>query len=220
MPDAIPAQDGDLLTWSINFNTQLTAAPTSIGLVAGDATAYDALHDTYAAAYAAAIDPGTRTSVTIAAKDAARAALVTKARSLMNIAQAFPGTTNGERALFGMNIPDPLPSPIPVPSAKPVCSVEDILNLEHVIRVRDEATPTSNAKPAGTIGAEVWCKIGPTPPVSIADCFYVGLLTRFPYSVSHDPLNARKDAYYITRFINAVGETGPTSDVTAATIAA
>ena len=33
--------------------------------------------------------------------------------------------------------------------------------LQHTIHFADEATPTSKAKPAGVMGAEVWVKVAP-----------------------------------------------------------
>lgn len=218
--DFIPSSDADLLAWSANFNTKLTAAPTSIGLVAGDATAYATLHTAYASALSAATNPSTRTSSTIATKDTARTSLVNKARDLVAIAQAYPGTTNTLRNDFGMTVRDAVPTPIGAPTSKPVVNVERILNAEHVLRIRDEATPTSNAKPDGAIGAEVWMKVGPGEPASIDECDYVGLATRVPYSVTLDAADKGKDAFYIVRYINARGEAGPTSDQVSATIAA
>jgi hypothetical protein len=218
--DYIPSTDSGLLAWSANFNAKLTAAPTTVGLTAGDATAYATLHSNYNTALTNATNPSTRTSSTITTKDTARVALVTKARDLVAIAQAYPGTTNTLRSDFGMTISDAVPSPIGAPSSKPVVNVERINNLAHVVRIRDEATPLSNARPVGSIGAEVYVAYGPTVPASIADYSYVGLATRVPYEVQHAAGDARKQAYYLTRWISPRGERGPVSDQTEATVAA
>ena len=47
--DYLPHNDAELLAWSSNFSSLITAAPVTYGLVAGQATAYAALHTAYAA---------------------------------------------------------------------------------------------------------------------------------------------------------------------------
>lgn len=220
MPDFIPAGDSDLLDWSANFNTKLTAAPTDYGLVAGDATAYAALHTDYNTKLTAATNPATRTSVTIADKDTSRDTLVAKARQLVRIIQASTATDDADRAELQIAIPDTAPTTIAPPSSKPVVNIEQIQNLAHKLRVRDELTPTTNAKPEGALGAEVWRKIGPGEPLSIAECDYMGLATSRFFTATHEAGDVGKTAYYILRWINAKGEAGPTADQVSATIAA
>lgn len=218
--DFIPAKDADLLAWSGNFNTQLTAAPTSVGLVVGDATAYDTLHDDFALKLTAATDPGTRTEATVAAKNTSRAALTFKARALSRIIQAFSGTTDAERATFGLTIPDATGTPIAAPVTKPVATVSQITSGQHTIRLQDELTPLSRAKPFGAIGAEVYVKRGTTPPVTTADCVFVGVASRDRMVIDHSGATPGQTAYYLCRWINGRGQRGPVSSVVSGTIAA
>ncbi|MGH7179314.1 MAG: hypothetical protein ACREJC_18200 [Tepidisphaeraceae bacterium] len=48
-----PSRDTELLAWSLNFKTLITATPTAYGLTAGLATAYGVLHDAFATALVA-----------------------------------------------------------------------------------------------------------------------------------------------------------------------
>lgn len=218
--DWLPAGDQDFLDWSTNFNTKLTAAPTDYGLVAGDATAYDALHDAYASALAVVAVPATKTSVTIQAKNTAKAAAMAKARELVAIIQESPDTDDTDRAELAITVRDFTPTPIADPITKPVVNIETIGNLSHVLRIRDEATPLSNAKPSGTIGAEVYVAYGDDEPASVAAMTYVGLATRALYPVSHDPAKKHTTAWYKTRWVSPTAGRGPLSDDVSASVAA
>jgi hypothetical protein len=218
--DFIPPKDADLTTWSANFNTLITATPTAFGLVAGDATAYATLNTAWASAIAAAINPATRTPVTVAAKDTARAALVAKARELAVKVQATPAVTNAQKTSLGLTPRGSTPTPIPAPVTKPVPLVVQYLPLQHVLQIRDVTTPSSRAKPFGAISAQVWGKIGTTPPASINDCVFLGTYTKPFLTLTFAGADAGKTVYYISRWQTRKGLTGPTSDVASATITA
>src|SRR5260221_10987595 len=80
----LPNTDAALLAWSLNFSTRITAGPVPLGLTALQATAYAALHTSYATALAAC-DPGERSKSLVAAKNTARLALKTSARLLAKL---------------------------------------------------------------------------------------------------------------------------------------
>lgn len=220
MTDYIPSTDAGLLSWSENFDTIITANPTDYGLIAGQATAYDALHDAYATAYADAVNPGTRTPVTVAAKDFARANLVASARQLGQIARKYPGITNELLADAGLTVPDPIPSPIPAPSTVPVLSLIASGSLNHVLRYRDSVLSNPRSKPEGVTSLQLFAKLGTTPPADIGDCAFFGNFSRMPMNIAFDGADALKNAYYIARWINAKGQFGPPSDTLIVTIGA
>jgi hypothetical protein len=68
-------------------------------------------------------------------------------------------------------------------------------------------------------GAEIWHKVG-SPPAGPADCTFLATTTRSTHLAEYDDGDGGKSVYYITRWINSRGETGPWSDTVAATIAA
>src|SRR5689334_20139871 len=106
--------DARILTGSANFSTLITGAPTTYGLVAAQATAYAALNTAYAAAYDAAKDPGTRTTVTVAAKDQARRSLVASAKQLAAIVRSTASVTDSQLLELGLSrrsAPTPIPPP-------------------------------------------------------------------------------------------------------------
>jgi hypothetical protein len=81
-------------------------------------------------------------------------------------------------------------------------------------------TPTRKAKPAGVMGAEIWAKIGPTPPVDPSELTFLAVDTRTPYTTDFDGADGGKQAHYMLRWVNTRGETGPWSETATATIGA
>src|SRR5438105_1288066 len=114
---AIPTKDSLLVQFSANFSTRITATPTTFGLVAADATAYATLNTAFVAAYDAVMtarSAGERSKSLTAAKDSAKAALLTSARSLYGRVQANAAVTDANKELLGITV-RAQPSPIPAP---------------------------------------------------------------------------------------------------------
>ncbi len=223
MRDYIPSRDGDLVSWSNNFTTKVVLAPTDYGLTAADVADLVQLTAGFSAAYNAAVDPATRTRVTVAAKDAARIALVTPLRSLAQRIQANLLVTDVQRTELGLPVRDHAPTPVPVPATKPVLELagEDV--CRHTVRLFDEATPTSRAKPEGSAGAQVFTFIaanGETPPIDLEQWTLYGMATRSEFEVVYPGADAGKKAYIAARWFNGKGEVGPRSDAVARLIAA
>ncbi len=70
MSAVFPTREADLDNWLNNFKTLIAATPTNYGLVAGDATSITNAYNAWHTAYLAAINPTTRTKLTIEAKNA------------------------------------------------------------------------------------------------------------------------------------------------------
>ncbi len=96
-----------------------------------------------------------------------------------------------------------------------------LLRLQHTVAFMDESTPTSKAKPAGVMGAEIWVKVGDAPPVDPdTDLTFLGLDTRTPYLAEYGGADGGKPAHYMARWVNAKGEKGPWSETLTVTISA
>src|SRR4051812_44355514 len=108
----IPAREPELITWSDNFSSRISSAPTAVGLTAPQATAYGTLNTGWKAAYATANAPSTRTQGAVAAKNVAKLALIASARDLARIIQGFPAITPTQLADLGLTVRDVNPSPI------------------------------------------------------------------------------------------------------------
>lgn len=218
--DFIPQQDAEFADWSANFESGIDTEFATYGLTSGQATAYTALDTAFQAAYLLAINPATRTPVTVANKDTTKAAAIANARVLASIVNAFPATTNGMRLTLGLTPRGSGPTPIPAPTTKPVPIVVGYNPLGHVLQIRDESTPTSRAKPAGTISCQVWAKIGPVAPVSLAECEMVGVYTKPFLSLTFASPAGGQKIFYLCRWQTRRGLTGPLSDVISPTLPA
>lgn len=220
MPDFLPQTDQGLADWSANFETEIDTEFATYGISAGQAAAYTVLDTAYQAALVAATNPATRTPVTVADKDSARAALVANARLLAAIVNAFPGTTNGMRMTLGLTPRGSGPTPIPAPVTKPVPIVVGYNPLQHVMQIRDESTPASRAKPLGTIACQVWAKVGPAAPASLEDCEMVGVYTKPFLPIDFAAAAGGQKIYYLCRWQTRRGLVGPLSDVISPTLPA
>lgn len=216
----IPPKDADFLAWALNFSTLITATPTAFGLIAGQATTYATLYATFNTALAAASNPATRTKVTVAAKNVARAALERNTRLLAGVVQGFPTITPSQLASLGLTVRSPARPPIPVPTTAPILSIVQNGPLTSAVRFADTATPASRAKPFGATGLQLYVKYGTVAPVSVADCTLLGIFTKNPVVVNWPAAQAGMQAWIIARWITRKGLTGPVSTNVSTTIIA
>lgn len=223
----LPPRDQDLDAWALNFDLQITAAPTDYGLVAGDATAYHTLRLAFTTALAVALATPTRTKTTVAAKNSARFDLIASSKMLAAQVQAFPAITPELLSTLGLTVRDTTPSPIAAPSSAPIISPINSSGGGIFFRFADEVTPDSRAKAPGAIGLDLYAKVGTTPPATIADCVYMGTYTKNttgPGSrgvrVDFGGGNVGKTAYLIGQWKTRRGLVGPVSATASMTIAA
>jgi hypothetical protein len=173
-----PGREADLLNAALLFDTKITATPTAYGLVAAQATAFHALRQAFADAYAVAHDPLTRSPANIVAKDLAKKALLVNFRQLVGIVQKFPGTTNFTRSELGIPQRASEPSPIPPPATAPTLIVRSVTGRTVRIRLRAAASPDRRGKPDGAQGASLFSHVGATPPAALSDWTFEGNTSR------------------------------------------
>jgi hypothetical protein len=220
MPAApyIPNKEADLVNWANNFSTLITAAPSTYGLVSGDAVAIAAVVDAYDAAYALAIDPPTRTKPTVAAKDAARQAMLDVVRGYAIQIRNNAGVTNEDKADLGLTLPDPTPTPVPPPNTSPILSIPFATPLQLTLRFADQNTPDKRAKPPQITGLEVRAVASATVVADPAAIPFYGIATRQPFALNFDSSDAGKQAYVAGRWLNSKGQAGPWSNIATFTI--
>jgi len=210
----IPAADADFNNWLLNFSNELTLAPVTYGLLAGDAVIVAGVTTTWTAAYEAATNPATRTGPTIAAKDAARASAEATVRPFAQRIRVNPAVTNEARATIGVTIAAFPPTPIPPPLTNPELSLVRMTPLTHVFSYADATTPTSKAKPYGVKFCQVFVTVGIAPAVDPTVARFIGGFTKSPLQVTFDAADRGKVATYFPRWQNGsgpggIGATGP-----------
>lgn len=113
----------DLYAGSNTFNNLIATGYASYGLTQPQAQSYDALNDTFAAAFLLAQAPQTRTKGTIQARNDAALPLVQKAAELAGIIENHPGVTNQQKIDLGLSV-RATPSPAPAPGTPSDFKVE------------------------------------------------------------------------------------------------
>lgn len=210
-PSYIPAKDADLNNWLLNFGSLLTAAPATYGLTAPDAVIVAASIALWSPAYAAAINPATRTAPTVAQKDAQRAATEATVRPYAQRISRNAAVDPLDKVAIGVNLPNSTPVPIPPPTTFPQLSFIAATPLAHSLRYQDSGLGAGKAKPFGAIGLEVWRAVGTAPAVDPSACTYYGTFTKCPFSTSFDPAQIGKIATYFARWITRSGAGGQAS---------
>lgn len=219
MPTVPPTKTDLLKGWSTNFRAKLSAAPTTVGCTALDATQYAALDTDFQARCVTSENPATKTKVTEEELAISKNALLLRARQLCRVINAYPGTTDAIRVSFGLNPRDVIPTPSPVPVTRPQLTVDAYGN----VRMVDEATPTRRAKPKGTFGAVVFTVVLPagTPgPTTPEEARYFGVRTTDRFGVPVTAADDGKILWALATWINTRGEHGPVSAPAFAKIAA
>jgi len=220
MPDYIPASDAEFNAWQANFVNYANLNLANLGLVILDLTSIFSAQAAWTPSLTAHIAAQANAQSARATKDANRTALEVLIRALVRRLQASPSVSDAEREALGITVPDTGATAAATPTTRPICQVDTAQRLQHTIDFTDESTPTRKAKPAGVLGAEIWVKIGPTPPVDPGELTFLAVDTRSPYTRDYPGSEGGKQAHYMLRWVNTRGETGPWSETATATIGA
>lgn len=220
LPPYIPTKESDLVTWADNFSDLITASPGTYGLLASDATSIQAVVAPYLTAYATAVNPITRTPVTVAAKDTARINMLDLVRQYAVAISLNAGVLTADKIAVGVNPRTSTPTPIADPTTSPDISITAALPLQHVLRFRDEtSSPSVKAKPYGVTQIQIFAQASATPITNPDAITFKQVGTKSPLLVSWDSADVGKQAYYAARWQTRTGKVGPWSTVIAMTIA-
>lgn len=214
----IPAKDVDFLAWLDNFDDLTSVNFATYGLTGPEAASITTVRNAYDAAFAAATNPATRTPVTVAAKDTAKATALATVRPLAQTIRNNPAVTDDDRVALGLTVPDTSPTPVPPPTSFPLLDLLGATPGQHQLQYRDSDTPTTKAKPDGSIAMELWQTVGVTPALNPVGSLYVGSVTKAPFFISLDPGDVGKFATYFARWVTRRGLVGPWSSPVSMTI--
>lgn len=206
----IPSKDAELDVWCENFATYIKGDPAAYGLSAADAVVIENQYIIFHDAYVAAVNPSTRTKLTVAEKDGEKVTLLQIVRSYAAQIRANQGVSDQAKAAIGLNIPDPTPTPIPVPTSTPELSITLCSNSVHQLSVSDSLTPTKKAKPYGVVGCQLVALETTSPsnaPMESAPT--LAIVTTADYAINTAPMTPGKWAHYRARWFNRRGEFGP-----------
>lgn len=207
-PPYIPAPDSLFALWLDNFSTLLTANPTTYGLLAGDAVAVASANSDFQAAFLLSSNPATRTSATIADKDAERAAAEAVVRPLAVRIILNPAVLNIDRVSIGVTVPSTVPTPVPAPTTSPSLILQSAGPLVHNLQFRDSTAPLVKAKPFGVVTLELSAQIGVTAGIDPEAASFISGFNKTPFQVSWPSGNRGKHATYWGRWATRSGPAG------------
>ena len=208
----IPLKLAAYAAWMLNFSAQLTAAPATFGLVAGDAATVAVAYSAFSAAYAISTNPATRTSVTVGTTQTTRNALSTLVRTYAKLIQSNAGVSDANRVAIGLPIHDTHPTAIPAPGTAPVLALTGATPGILTLTFRDTGSSIkSRSRPAGVLSLELHALYATTAPASADATPYARDVTRSPFALAVAPGDVGKDAYLYGRWKNAKGQVGPWS---------
>lgn len=209
MATYLPRRESDLVTWSKNFETLVTADAAAYGLSLDQSTAYLNAQAAFAAAYQVANESTTRSPANIEIKNTAKKALIELTREYVNICQAYPGMTNDKRAALQITIPDTDRTPVPVPETAPDIDLVSVIGNTVTIRLHN-ADSTKRARPAYVTGATVFTHVGSEPPADIAGWKFEGNTKLTTVDINVPPTVAPNSKLWITAFWrNNLDQSGP-----------
>src|SRR3954454_6322668 len=182
LKDYFPSREAELVNWSNNFSTKISATPTAFGLSALQASSFATVNTAWVNAYNAANDDSTNSRAARITKDDAKRVMIANARALVKIVQAFPGITDTQRADLGITVPKPGPTPSPVATEAPELTIASVNG--HMIKVRlRELGSEKRGKPKFTFGALLMSYAGETPPPTAEGWRLEGTVTRSIFEV-------------------------------------
>lgn len=203
----IPARDVDFNDWLQNFSTLLTAAPATYGLGAPDAVIVAAQASAFDAALTIATDPATRTSPTIAAKDADRASAEFIVRPYAVGISQNPSVTNEDKVAIGVTVRSNIPTPIPAPVTPPAIELLMAQPLTQQLQIRPVGS-TSKAKPAGCIAIEIARSVGTVAATDPAQLAIIGQYGKTPLIQQFQSADQGKIVTYAARYRTRSGPAG------------
>lgn len=133
--------------------------------------------------------------------------------------KANMGVTNEDKIALGLHVDDPTRTPVPAPTTAPLLMITGAFSGTHELRYADETTPASRRKPEGVMQLQLSMVVGDGPATDPGDARLVGLYTKQPITVEHEPEHAGRTATFFGRWITRKGLVGPWSLPEAMTIA-
>ncbi len=124
------------------------------------------------------------------------------------------GASKAELALVGVTAQADRLSTATRPSAR----IDTSERFRHTIYLADEAAPDVKRKPRGSIGCEIFIKIGGEPPADETECRYLTVCSKAKYVAEFEGADVGQTAHYLMRWRMRDGSASAWSETVSATI--
>jgi len=218
--DYIPGGDLEFNAWQSNFSTFLNdpANQTRLKLTPDLIAPLEAPQVAWTQMYPAHLNARNAAQVASSNKSAARVAYDGAIRALVAVLQRNPALSDADRVAMGLTVPAATRGSVGVPTSSPVATIDFGQRLMHLISFRDHDTPASKAKPDGVRGAQIYIHIGGPMPASPDEFTFIATDTKAPYIYHFEMSDLGKTAFYLLRWENTTGQTGPWSEIVSAVV--
>jgi hypothetical protein len=141
------------------------------------------------------------------------------ARTVAQVIQNHPATTNVDRELLGLTVPRQSRSRVQPPTRAPMFEINVSQRFQHELRVYDPDAPRGG-RPPGVSGYEVWSKVVPQVGEDYSGLKLAGVFTGRRALIEYSLAQVGQWAVYQVRWINPRHQPGPFGTCLTATIAA
>lgn len=215
--DFIPKTDHEFHVFQDQYVTEAIANPDAYGLSAADVAGLTASRAAYAASVTTHENAHKAAHVATEAKHKAQLEHTARIRAATHKLNGVNGVTNEMRAKLALP-PHVGHGSLPAPTEAPLVRAEAHGHTTVVLHVHDAATPNRAHKPHGVHGAQIYCHVGAPAPSDPSGYAHIATSTRSRFVDVHAPADAGKDVFYLLRWEDGKGQTGPWSDVIATKI--
>jgi hypothetical protein len=212
MPDFLPRRDEELAQWVKNFDRLIYAAPGQYGLTDEQAAELHGVVEDFLRALQAATQPGTRTRVAVAGKDAARGAMKAMVRRACAVVKGQAHLTPADIVEVGLRMRKKQ-SKIPRPTTEPLISVMPLLGRNAVrVRLGDKDAPSRKAKPRGVDAATFFYCLEDEETGGPGAWRYGGMASRTTFDIKLPSAMRLGQRVWVRAFwINSKAQRGPDS---------
>lgn len=207
----LPRREADLRMWSINFASKISADPAAYGLTVAQAAEYQVAQSAYAAAYAVAKSPVTRSPSNVGLKNLMREELIRQTRVLVEICQAWPGMTDAKRISLGITVRRQSRTRTPRPRTAPTVHVTAVDGRLLKLKLREPGSDR-RGKPATVGSARLYTYVGEEEPTTLEGFRFHGSTGRTDTQVVLPASVLPGSKVWVSAcWVNTAGKPGPAS---------
>jgi hypothetical protein len=216
--DFIPSKDADFAQWASNLMDYLGQKLNQYGITQNAYESVRVLYDQFAAAYALAENPLTRTSAAVVGKRETRTAFTAALRLFLKGNVTYNNQVGDvDRTNMGLPVYDSSHSPVPPPSTYPDMAIDSSVIRRLSVHYHDHGS-NRRGKPAGVQGAIVRWGILENVPNGVEELPHSALDTRSPYTLDFEDKQRGSKVYFCLAWQNNKGEQGPWSEIECAIV--
>jgi hypothetical protein len=186
MATVYPLKEAELVPWSLNFLTVLSANMLACGVSAPQITQLTTNRTNFVNDWNVCQVPATKTKPAVSAKKATKRTLQQNISGLAAIATNQMGMTNSLREELGLPPRDEVVSPIPAPTMVPVAKILSVNGWTTEVQITT-AGSTSRALPDGCAGINIYSFIGASPPSDPLLWTFEGESSRSRFKIAAPP---------------------------------